>query len=131
MIRKIAIRGEVFSFEDRYPLAEAIALEEALGMSFGAWDAGMKSGSAKSLAAYVWLVLKRNGRDVPLADILSGKYPLDVEDVTDGEDAAGPDPTEPPPSSPGTGDDTSESSPISSDTGPGTLTSSPSESSTS
>lgn len=127
---KVTIKGEVFPFEHSYSLAEAIALEENLGMNFAAWDQAMGSGSAKAVAGYVWLVLRRNGRDVPLADILSGKYELSFSDVTI-EDEDAPEPPGPTlPSSPLTGTDTSESSPRSSDTTPATSSDSPPDSST-
>jgi hypothetical protein len=128
MTRKITIKGEVFAFEERYSMAEAIALEEGLGMTFGEWINGLLSGSVKSMAGQVWLILSRAGKDVPLADILSGEYDLDLADIT--AEVVSPDPTEPAPSSPLTGDGTSESSPRSSDTTPTTSTGSPPATST-
>lgn len=128
MIRKISIRGEVFPFDDeRHSLAEAIALEEGLGMNYVQWFEGLGKGSAKALAGQVWLILHRAGKDVTLADILSGAYEVDLEDIT-----AEPDPTEPEPlpSSDTSDGSTSGSSPTSSDTRPGSSTSSPSASST-
>ena len=74
---KVTIKGEVYSFDnERYPLSEAIELEEKLGVPFHEWRAGLSFGSAKSMAGFVWLVLKRNGQDVKLEDIISGAYDL-------------------------------------------------------
>jgi hypothetical protein len=92
---KVTIGGEVYSFDnEHYPLAEAIELERGLGVPFGVWRAGLSSGSALSVAGFAWLVLKRGGRDVPLADIMSGKFPLNDDDITveleGGDDAEGP-----------------------------------------
>lgn len=93
---KITIKGEAFDFDNvHYPLSEAIDLERATGIPFGIWQTtGLASGSAVSLAGLVWLVLKRAGRDVPIADIMSGKYPLETIDISEqednGGDAAGP-----------------------------------------
>lgn len=128
MTRKITIKGEVYSFDDRYSLPEAIALEEGLGMTFGEWTAARAKGSARALAGYLWLVLRRGGQDVALADILSGKYEIDFDDLEfeDEGDGAGPTPA----SSPSTGGGTSESSPRSSDTPPATSTGSARTSST-
>jgi hypothetical protein len=98
---KVTIKGEVYSFDPRYPLAEAIALEEGLGMTFGAWQQGLAAGSAKAMAGYLWLVLRRNGQDVPLADIVSGKFAIGQDDFgieAEGEEVPGP-PGSPPSSS--------------------------------
>ncbi len=114
---KITINGETFSFDnDRYPLPEAIDLEEKLKIPFAAWKTGLYTGSAKSLAGFAYLVLKRNGRDVPLEDILSGAYDLAWEDVN-GEQEGGEDPTGPP--SPEGDGSTSEPSPSGSASGRG------------
>ena len=105
---KITIKGEVYSFDQRYPLSEAIEIEEQLGMTFGRWQDDLAQGSAKATAGFAWLVLRRNGRDVPLADILSGTYELDRGDVIAEEEGDGA-PVNPP-SSPTTGGDGSASS---------------------
>jgi hypothetical protein len=120
---KVTIRGEVFSFDnERYPLSEAIALEEKLGMSFHEWRTGLGLGSAKSMAGFVWLVLKRDGRDVRLEDIISGAYDLSTSDV-DIDEEGGEDPTEAP--SPPPGASTSEPSQSDSGSDPGSGTGSP------
>jgi hypothetical protein len=120
---KVTIKGETYAFDnERYPLAEAVALEEALGMPFGEWQRALPLGSAKALAGFVWLVLRRNDHAVPLPDILSGKFPLDENDVT--IEADGPDPTDPPFVAPSRS--TSERSPSASASGPGSGKTSPS-----
>jgi hypothetical protein len=120
---KVTIKGEVFSFDhERYPLSEAIELEEGLGISFHEYRLGLQVGSAKSMAGFVWLVLRRNGKDVPLDDILSGAYELMTSDVSS-EEEGGPDPTPAP--SPEPGDSTSGSSPSDSESVPGSGTGSP------
>ena len=120
---KVTIRGEVFSFDnERYPLSEAIALETKLDISFHEWRTGLIQGSAKSMAGFVWLVLKRAGRDTTLEDIISGAYDLATSDV-DIEDEGGPDPTQAPLSTPG--GSTSGPSPIGSPSGPGSGSTSP------
>lgn len=116
---KVTVNGEVFSFDnERYPLTEAIELEEGLGIPFGEWQRdGLWRGSAKALAGFVWLVLKRSGRDVPLADILSGAYPMDALEINvESEGAPGADPTVP--ASPPAAGSGSASSPRSTDTPP-------------
>ena len=126
---KVTIKGTVYAFDnERYPVAEAIALEEALGMPFSAWKTALYQGSAKALAGFVWLVLKRNGEDVPLADIISGAWDLAESDI-EIEQEGGGDPTGPPSSA----DDgpTSGPSPSGSRSGRGSGSGSPSRKSTS
>lgn len=134
---KVTIKGEVYAFERRYTLAEAVALEEQLGMTMADWEQAMGSGSARAAAGFVWLVLRRNGPEVPLADILSGTYELGLTDISiEGEDGpAEPGPTlagegQPPPSSGTTGGSGSEPSPRPSGTPRRRSTRSPSTSST-
>ena len=71
---KVTVGGEVYSFDPAYkPMSEALM-----------------AGSARSLAGFVWLVWKRNGRDVPLADILSGAVDVDLNtlEIEGGDDEA-------------------------------------------
>lgn len=115
---KVTINGETYSFdESRYPLTEAIGLEEKLGIPFGEWQRQLRLGGAKAMAGYVWLVFQRNGRtDVPLEDILDGKYELLAGDIDiEAEDA---DPTAPPGDSPGASGTGSAPSPSITDTSP-------------
>lgn len=97
MTAKVTINGKSYPFDsEHYPLAEAIELEEGIGMPFAEWEQQMLRGSAKAIAGYVWLVLKRNGKDVPLADILSGEYAVDTREISIGPgDGAPADPTGP------------------------------------
>lgn len=121
---KVTINGEAYSFDnERYPLNEAIALEEGLGMPFGEWQLALPRGSAKAMAGFVWLVLCRNDRKMPLADILSGEFSLATEDVVI-EEEGGPDPTAAPSAEPGPS--ISEPSPSASASAPGNGTASPS-----
>jgi len=123
---RVTIRGEVFSFDnERYPLSEAIELEEKLGVPFHAWKGDLDRGSAKALAGFVWLVFKRNGKDTTLEDIISGAYDVSERDI-EIELEGGEDPTDLP--SPTPGSSTSESSPSDSGSGPGSGTDSPSPS---
>jgi len=114
---KVTIKGAVYPFDnERYPISEAIELEEKLGMSFHAWRAALGNGSVKALAGFVWLVLRRNGQGVPWQDIVTGAYELSDSDV-EIEQEGGEDPTEAP--SPTPGASTSEPSPSDSASAPG------------
>ena len=120
---KVTIKGAVYPFDnERYPLSEAIELEEKLGIPFHAWKSGLAQGSAKALAGFAWLVLKRNGQGVPWQDIVTGAYELSESDI-DIEQEGGEDPTEAP--SPPPADSTSGPSPSGSGSGPGSGSESP------
>jgi len=76
---KIRVNGEMFGYDpDHKPMAEMLALEKETGLAYGEWEAGLAKGSARALAALAWLVWKRDGRDVPFADIESGKAELNL-----------------------------------------------------
>lgn len=91
---KVSVKGEVFPFDEtRYPMTEAITLEDGLGVSFGRYQEMLQLGHAKAVCGFTWAVLHRNGRDVTLADILNGSYELSTSDVdiaAEGEVEPGP-----------------------------------------
>lgn len=119
---KVTINGEVFEWDAaRKPMSEALAIEQALGIPYVQYEQGLETGSARSLAGFCWLVWRRNGRDVPLADILSGAVDIDLNSLDLQSDEGGETgPTMPTPTaSDGTGTSTSESSPKSSASAPG------------
>ena len=129
---KVTIKGEVFPFDMSVkPMSEILIIEQGLDCTYTEWEAGMRAGSAKAFAGFVWAVLHRNGRtDVEIKDILSGAYELDLNDVIVDRDGEPEDPTVPPPDpSSTTGEDTSVPSRKSSASGPGKSSSSPSRSS--
>lgn len=95
---KVTIKGEVYSFDEQaYPMDEAIALEEGLGMSYGRYQEALTQGSAKAIAGLAWCVLRRAGRDISLASLMSGEFSTaDIQAAPEGGEA---DPTDPGPSS--------------------------------
>lgn len=130
MKKKVTINDEVFDFDPSHrPMAEALALENALKMPYAQWEEGLATGSARAMCGLVWLVWRREGRDVPIDDILSGKVEVDLNkfDVERPGDEAG----EADPTGPGTGPssmtaaNTSASSPKSSTSAPGRRDGSP------
>ena len=91
---KVRINGEYHEFDfSSQPLAEMLALETALKTSYGQWVNDRQAGSARALAGLIWLVWRRNGREVDFADIESGAVEINLADfdIEDGEQ--GPDPT--------------------------------------
>ena len=110
---KVTVNGEVFGWDpSRKPMSEALALEEALKCRYADWENDLQGGSARAMCGFIWLVWRRNGRDVPLADILAGKVDIDLAGVSIEADEGEMDPTPPPPErSPKTGTSTSARSP--------------------
>ena len=94
---KVRIGDQYYEFDfASEPLAEMLALEKALNTTYGQWKSDRQAGTARAIAGLIWLIWKRNGRDVDFADIESGKVPLDLADW-DIEDAGeAPGPTSPP-----------------------------------
>jgi hypothetical protein len=117
---KVTIDGEVFDFDPvRKPLVEALALEAGLKIPYAQYEEGLREGRALSVVGFIWLVWRRNGRDVPLADILSGAVAVDLDALEVDEEGEADPTTPPPPASPTTGDATSAPSRKSSTSGRG------------
>ena len=97
---KVTIAGEVYEYDfDSQPLAEMLALEKAMGVTYGQWSSDRQAGSARALAGLIWLIWRRNGRDVDFADIESGAVPVDLYDFD--IEGAGEEPEPGPTTSPG------------------------------
>lgn len=95
---KVTVNGEVFDFDlTRKPMSEALALEAGLKCRYADWETDLQGGSARALAGFVWLVWRRDGRDISLADILSGKVEIDLAGLDIEADEGETDPTPPPP----------------------------------
>ena len=95
---KVTINGEVFGWDpDVEPLSEALAIENMLKCTQAKWREDLRGGSAHALAAFIWLVWHRNGRDVAWADIESGKVEVDLAAYDIEADEVEPGPTIPPP----------------------------------
>jgi hypothetical protein len=93
-LAKIRVNGEMFEYDPNHkPMAEMLALEQETGLAYGEWETGLAKGSARALAALAWLVWKRDGRDVPFADIESGKAELNLGTLAiDDDEPPGPTP---------------------------------------
>ena len=118
---KVTVNGEVFKWDPaRKPMSEALAIENVLKIPYIQYEEGLQKGSARCLAGFIWLVWRRNGRDIPFEDILSGAADVDLAslDIEPEEGETGP--TNPiPAASSTTGASTSASSPKSSTSAPG------------
>lgn len=95
---KVTINGEVFGFDTtRRPMSEALAIENGLHCTYAKWETDMQEGSARALCGFIWLVWRRDGRDVKLADILSGDIDIDLTALEVEPDDGEADPTSLPP----------------------------------
>jgi len=115
-LAKVTINGEVFQWDfTRRPLSEALALEQALKCRYADWETDLQAGSARAVCGFIWLVWRRNGRDVPLDDILNGTVEVELASFDVEAEEGEADPTSPPPErSPTTNTATSGRSPRSS-----------------
>jgi hypothetical protein len=78
---KVTINGEVFQWDPtRRPMSEALAIEHALKVRYADWEQDVQSGSAFALCGFIWLLWRRDGRDIPFDDIVSGKVDIDLGD---------------------------------------------------
>jgi hypothetical protein len=95
---KVTINGEMFDFDQtKRPMLEALTIEHELKMRYADWETELQGGSARALCGFIWMVWHRDGRDVPLEDILSGKADVNLADVNIESDEGEADPTSPPP----------------------------------
>ena len=99
---KIVIDGETFDYDgQKQPMSEALAIEEVYQRRYAEWQQDLAAGSAKAYCVLAWLIWRREGRDVPFADIIGGKVDFDIGEMLKSifdplDEATGPDPTEPP-----------------------------------
>lgn len=73
---KITVGGEALAYEfelGNVLMSQALAIEKAAGRRYVEWEAEVVGGSAQAMAVLVHLAWKDSGRDVPVADILSGR----------------------------------------------------------
>jgi hypothetical protein len=127
---KITVNGETFDFDgQKQPMSEALAIEHVYKRRYAEWQEDLNAGSAKAFCVLAWIIWRREGRDVPFEDIISGKVDFDLNEMVNSmaesaEAEAEPDPTPPPDPGgiPGTGTGISGSSPSGSRSGRGKST---------
>jgi hypothetical protein len=117
---KIIISGETFDYDGtKAPMSEALAVEQVYERRYGEWQQDLQAGGAKAFCVLAWIIWRRDGRDVPFGDIISGKADFDLQEMVmsmNEDEAAVPDPTPSPApaGTPMTATATSPSSPASS-----------------
>lgn len=79
---KIRINGESFDFDGTLaPLSEALEIEKALNIRYAQWEEDLSAGSMRAMAAFVWKVWHRDGRDVSLQDVVDGKVEVELSEL--------------------------------------------------
>jgi len=90
---KVTIDGQVFDYDPTRMLnTEAIALQKVTGMRMQEWTTALTEGDAFALTGLVWLLFRRDGRDVAFDQVEFDMGSIVVEDDTPAEGEA--DPTE-------------------------------------
>lgn len=100
---KIVLAGETFEYDGtKAPMSEALWVEHVYKRRYAEWQEDLSAGSAKAMCVLACLIWRRDGRDVPLQDVLDGKVDFDLmemltsmaEAAQEAEaEAAAPDPT--------------------------------------
>jgi hypothetical protein len=120
---KVIINGMAYEYDgQRAPMSEALAIEHVYKRRYAEWQTDLAAGSAKAMCVLAWIILRRDGTNLPFEDIINGKFDFDLVEMLTSlaesaeAEAAEPDPTEPrvPAGTAGTGTGTSPSSPGSS-----------------
>lgn len=89
---KVTIDGQVFDYDPSRMLnTEAIALQKVTGMRMQEWGAALAEGDAFAMTGLVWLLYRRNGREVPFDEV---EFDIGSLDIQDDEVAAEAGPTE-------------------------------------
>ncbi len=91
---KVTIDGQVFDYNpDRMLNTEAIALQKVTGMRMQEWSSALTEGDAYALTGLVWLLYRREGREVPFDEVEFDIGSISLEEDA-GPEAAEADPTE-------------------------------------
>lgn len=86
---KITVDGQVYEYDAAKMLnTEAIALQKVTGMRVAEWTKALQEGDAYAMTGLVWLLFRRNDRDVAFDDVEFDIGALEIED-----DEETPDPT--------------------------------------
>ena len=88
---KVTIDGQVFDYDPNRMLnTEAIALQKVTGMRIPEWAKALEVGDAYALTGLVWLLWRRNGREVPFDEVEFDMGGLDLEEDAAQELEVGP-----------------------------------------
>lgn len=78
---KITIDGQGYDYDpSRLLNTEAIALQKVTGLRISEWTQQMQQGDAYALTGLVWLLWRRNGREVAFDDVEFDMGSIDIQD---------------------------------------------------
>jgi hypothetical protein len=90
---KVTVDGQVYDYDPSKLLnTEAIALQKVTGMRVPEWSKALTEGDAYALTGLVWLLWRRNGREVSFDEVEFDIGGLELDDDEEPEPAV---PTEP------------------------------------
>ena len=102
---KVTINGETFEYDSgKAPMSEALWVEDVYKRRYVEWQDDLQNGSARAMCVLACLIWRRDGRDVPYEDIISGKIDFDIGEMITSilESAQAEAETRPDPQTPGT-----------------------------
>jgi hypothetical protein len=65
----------------RAPMSEALAIEDVYKRRYAEWQADLAAGSARAMCVLAWIILRRDGTNLPFEDIISGKFDFDLVEM--------------------------------------------------
>ena len=81
---KVTVDGQVYDYDPSKMLnTEAIALQKVTGMRMAEWTTALTQGDAYALTGLVWLLWRRNGREVAFDEV---EFDIGSIDLTDDEE---------------------------------------------
>jgi hypothetical protein len=81
-VAKVVIDGETFEYDgNKAPMSEALWVEDVYKRRYVEWQDDLQAGSAKAMCVLACLIWRRDGRDVPLQDVLDGKVDFDLHEM--------------------------------------------------
>lgn len=79
---KVIIAGEAFEYDGaKAPMSEALWVEHVYKRRYAEWQSDLQAGSARAMCVLACLIWRRDGRDVPLQDVLDGKVDFDLMEM--------------------------------------------------
>ena len=88
---KVTIDGQVFDYDPNRMLnTEAIALQKVTGMRMQEWTTALTEGDAFALTGLVWLLFRREGREMPFDEVEFDIGSIALEEDAEPEVEAGP-----------------------------------------
>lgn len=95
---KITIEGQVFEYDPNRMLnTEAIALQKVTGMKMADWAKALAEGDVFAVTGLVWLMYRREGRDVRFDEVEFDLGTMEIEEDEDEVPKEPVGPTEPVP----------------------------------